>query len=36
VVEKRKEAQAAMEMAKEIIAKLYNKGKKMFPNLDIG
>jgi hypothetical protein len=34
--EKRKEAQAAMEMAKEIMAKSYNEGKKMFPNLEIG
>jgi hypothetical protein len=34
--EKRKEAQAAMEMAKDIMAKLYNEGKKMFPDLEKG
>jgi hypothetical protein len=34
--EKRKEAQAAMEMAREIMAKSYNEGKKMFPDLEEG
>jgi hypothetical protein len=33
--EKRKEAQAAMEMAKEVMAKSYNEGKKMFPDLEV-
>jgi hypothetical protein len=36
VEEKRKEAQAAMEMAKEIMEKSYNKGKKIFPDLEVG
>jgi hypothetical protein len=34
--EKRKEAQAAMEMAREIMAKSYNEGKKMFSELEEG
>jgi hypothetical protein len=34
--EKRKEAQAAMEMAKDIMAKLYNEGKKIFLDLEKG
>jgi hypothetical protein len=33
---KRKEAQAAMEIAREVMAKSYNEGKKMFLELEVG